>query len=162
MPTKKTDVTKTKGTSKSRKNTTKKTTTEKAIAAKAQSRSTSRNTTTKPRAGDVIVIDSAQVGSPAREGEIVQVIEGDVSVSYRVKWADGHETLITPGASTCWGGVSWLRQWLSRSPSLHRSEQLAVLVRTRTSTDNLGACAPSRGDGASRGSSPRSAGFALE
>lgn len=100
MPTKKTDVTKTKGTSKSRKNTTKKTTTEKAVAAKAHSRSTSRNTTTKPRAGDVIVIDSAQVGSPAREGEIVQVIERDVSVSYRVKWADGHETLITPGAGT--------------------------------------------------------------
>ena len=37
---------------------------------------------------------------PAREGEIVQVVQGDVSVSYRVKWADGHDTLITPGAGT--------------------------------------------------------------
>lgn len=48
------------------------------------------------RPGDLIVIDSPQVGSPAREGEIVKVIEGEISVSYQVRWGDGHETLITP------------------------------------------------------------------
>jgi hypothetical protein len=52
------------------------------------------------RAGDVIVLDSAQVGSPAREGEIVSVIERDVTVSYRVRWGDGHESLISPGAGS--------------------------------------------------------------
>jgi Domain of unknown function (DUF1918) len=46
--------------------------------------------------GDLIVIDSAKVGSPPREGEILEVIQGEVSVSYRVKWDDGHQTLITP------------------------------------------------------------------
>jgi len=46
--------------------------------------------------GDFIVIDSAQVGSLTREGEVLEVIQGAVSVSYRVKWADGHESLIAP------------------------------------------------------------------
>jgi uncharacterized protein DUF1918 len=48
------------------------------------------------RPGDRIVIDSPQVGSMPREGEVLQVIQGQVSVSYRVRWADGHQTLITP------------------------------------------------------------------
>jgi hypothetical protein len=46
--------------------------------------------------GDLIVIDSPRVGSPPREGEVLEVIQGEVSVSYRVQWADGHESLITP------------------------------------------------------------------
>ncbi len=49
-----------------------------------------------PRAGDLIVIDSPKVGSPPREGEVLEVIQGQVSVSYRVQWADGHQTLIAP------------------------------------------------------------------
>jgi hypothetical protein len=40
------------------------------------------------------------VGSPPREGEILEVIQGEVSVSYRVRWADGHETLIAPKSGT--------------------------------------------------------------
>jgi len=52
------------------------------------------------RRGDLIVIDSAQVGSPAREGKILKVIVGQLSVSYQVKWGDGHETFITPAAGT--------------------------------------------------------------
>jgi hypothetical protein len=59
----------------------------------------------KARRGDLIVIDSAQVGSPPREGEVLSIIKGDISVSYRVKWADGHETLIAPAA----GSVTILR-----------------------------------------------------
>ena len=35
-------------------------------------------------------------GSPPREGEILEVIQGAVSVSYRVQWADGRQTLIAP------------------------------------------------------------------
>jgi hypothetical protein len=52
------------------------------------------------RRGDLIVIDSPQVGSPPREGEVLKVIHGEMSVSYRVKWADGHETLFSPAAGT--------------------------------------------------------------
>lgn len=52
---------------------------------------------TTGKTGDTIVVESEQVGQPTREGEIVEVIEGAVSVRYRVRWADGHETLFTPG-----------------------------------------------------------------
>lgn len=59
------------------------------------------STLTAPgRSGDLIVIDSPQVGSPPREGEVLEVIHGDVSVSYRVRWVDGHQTLIAPKSGT--------------------------------------------------------------
>src|SRR5439155_8890471 len=50
--------------------------------------------------GDLIVIDSPKVGSLPREGEVLEVIQGEVSVSYRVQWADGHQTLIAPLSGT--------------------------------------------------------------
>ncbi len=50
--------------------------------------------------GDLIVIDSPKVGSLPREGEVLEVIQGEVSVSYRVQWADGHQTLIGPTGGT--------------------------------------------------------------
>jgi hypothetical protein len=52
------------------------------------------------RPGDLIVIDSPHVGSPPREGELLEVIRGEVSVSYRVRWADGHQSLIAPKGGT--------------------------------------------------------------
>jgi hypothetical protein len=54
----------------------------------------------RARRGDLIVIDSAQVGSPAREGEILKVMKGELSVRYQVRWGDGRETLISPVAGT--------------------------------------------------------------
>jgi len=55
------------------------------------------STLTAPdQSGDLIVIDSPQVGSTPREGEVLEVIHGEVSVSYRVRWADGHQSLIAP------------------------------------------------------------------
>lgn len=52
------------------------------------------------KAGDRIEIESETVGTPAREGEIVEVIQGAVSVRYRIRWGDGHESVITPSAGT--------------------------------------------------------------
>jgi hypothetical protein len=51
----------------------------------------------RARPGDLIVIDSPQVGSPAREGEILKVTVGEFSVRYEVRWGDGSETIISPG-----------------------------------------------------------------
>jgi hypothetical protein len=48
--------------------------------------------------GDLIVVNSRRVGGPAREGEIIEVIEGDLRVHFRVRWNDGHESLFAPGA----------------------------------------------------------------
>jgi hypothetical protein len=47
--------------------------------------------------GDRIVVESETVGTPSREGEILEVIEGEVNVRYRIRWDDGHESLLTPG-----------------------------------------------------------------
>jgi hypothetical protein len=52
------------------------------------------------KAGDRIEIESETVGSPAREGEIVEVIQGAISVRYRIRWGDGHESVITPSGGT--------------------------------------------------------------
>jgi hypothetical protein len=50
--------------------------------------------------GDRIIVESRQVGTPSREGEILEVIEGSVRVVYRVRWADGHESLFTPSGGS--------------------------------------------------------------
>lgn len=97
MPAKK--ATAKKGTAKrvtAKKGTAKKVTAKKGTA----KRVTSKKSTNRARRGDLIVIDSVRVGSPAREGEILKVIVGKLSVSYHVKWGDGRETFITPVAGT--------------------------------------------------------------
>jgi hypothetical protein len=50
--------------------------------------------------GDRIAVETERVGQPEREGEILQVIEGEVSLSYRIRWNDGHESLFTPAAGS--------------------------------------------------------------
>ena len=116
MPASKTSATKTKGkkttASKSTakkttasKSTAKKTTASKSTAKKGSARGArSQQATTraseKARPGDLIIIDSPQVGSPPREGEILKVTVGAFSVSYQVRWGDGRETTISPGGGT--------------------------------------------------------------
>jgi hypothetical protein len=46
--------------------------------------------------GDRIIIESAHVGQPRREGEIVEVVSDAGNEHYRVRWADGHETVYFP------------------------------------------------------------------
>jgi hypothetical protein len=72
----------------------KKTTAKRATAKKP----TAKKAPAKPR--DLIIIDSPQVGSPPREGEVLEFIQGEASVSYRVQWADGHQTLIGPASGS--------------------------------------------------------------
>jgi hypothetical protein len=83
-----------------KKATAKKAAAKKAAAKKAVPRGSSqvlsRPMPAEPR--DLIVIDSPQVGSLPREGEVLEVIQGEMSVSYRVQWADGHQSLITPAS----------------------------------------------------------------
>lgn len=52
------------------------------------------------KAGDRIVVESETVGTPTREGEILEVMEGEVGVRYRVRWADGHESIFTPSGGS--------------------------------------------------------------
>jgi D-serine deaminase-like pyridoxal phosphate-dependent protein len=97
------------------KTTTKNTKAKKSTASKAKakkpsaSKATAKTSTPSRRAsssrlparpGDLIVLDSPQVGSPAREGEILKVTVGAFSVSYQVRRGDGRETTISPGGGT--------------------------------------------------------------
>ena len=52
------------------------------------------------RKGDRIVVESEQVGQAPREGEILEVREGEVGLRYLVRWGDGHETMLTPSAGS--------------------------------------------------------------
>jgi hypothetical protein len=54
------------------------------------------------KVGDRILLESEQVGSPPREGEILEVVQGQLGVRYRIRWADGHESVLRPtsGAAT--------------------------------------------------------------
>lgn len=52
------------------------------------------------KAGNHIVVESETVGTPTRQGEVLEVIEGEVGVRYRVRWEDGHESTFTPSAGS--------------------------------------------------------------
>ena len=96
MPAKKSAAKK----SAAKKSTVRKTTSKSTAGTSRRSEPASSRRAAPARRGDRIVIDSSQVGSPPREGEVLRVIRGDVKDSYYVRWADGHETLISPAAGT--------------------------------------------------------------
>jgi len=50
------------------------------------------------KTGDRIVVDGETVGQPERHGEVLEVIEGETVIRYRVRWDDGRESLFTPAA----------------------------------------------------------------
>lgn len=52
------------------------------------------------KTGDRIEVESETVGTPTREGEILEVMQGELSVRYRVRWHDGHESVFTPSGGT--------------------------------------------------------------
>jgi hypothetical protein len=47
--------------------------------------------------GDRIVVESEKVGQPGRAGVIEEVFQED-PVRVRVRWQDGHTTILTPSA----------------------------------------------------------------
>ncbi|MGE5461054.1 MAG: DUF1918 domain-containing protein [Solirubrobacterales bacterium] len=52
------------------------------------------------KVGDHIVVESETVGTPTRQGEVLEVIQGEVGVRFHVRWEDGHETTFTPSAGS--------------------------------------------------------------
>ncbi|HEX2031731.1 MAG TPA: DUF1918 domain-containing protein [Actinomycetota bacterium] len=52
------------------------------------------------KAGDRIVVESEQVGTPAREGEVLEVLRGASGPRLRVRWSDGRETVYTPSVGS--------------------------------------------------------------
>jgi uncharacterized protein DUF1918 len=48
------------------------------------------------KVGDRIVVSTDKVGQPAREGDILEVIEHESGTEFVVRWADGHQSAIRP------------------------------------------------------------------
>ena len=45
--------------------------------------------------GDRITVPAHRVGEHPREGEILEVLTGPGDDHYRVRWADGHESIVS-------------------------------------------------------------------
>jgi hypothetical protein len=52
------------------------------------------------KVGDRIVVESETVGTPPREGDILDVRTSEAGTSYRVRWSDGHESLFRPSVGS--------------------------------------------------------------
>lgn len=50
--------------------------------------------------GEKIVVDARHTGDRTRTGEIVAILGAGEAVHYRVRWADGHESVLFPGSDT--------------------------------------------------------------
>ena len=53
----------------------------------------------RPHAGDKIVVESEKLATPSRAGVIEEVLQQDPA-RLRVRWEDGHTSILTPSAST--------------------------------------------------------------
>ena len=47
--------------------------------------------------GDRIVVESATLAATRRRGEVLEVLGAGELEHYRVRWADGHESVYFPG-----------------------------------------------------------------
>ena len=52
------------------------------------------------RVGDRIAVEAERVGVLEREGDVLEVMEGQIGVRYRVRWRDGRESVFTPAAGS--------------------------------------------------------------
>ena len=50
-----------------------------------------------PKVGDRVIIEGSKVGAQRREGDLL----GIVGTLMKVRWTDGSESMISPGAGTC-------------------------------------------------------------
>ncbi len=52
------------------------------------------------KVGDRILVETERAGQRDRSGEIVEVLEASTGIRYRVRWDDGHESVIQPAAGS--------------------------------------------------------------
>jgi hypothetical protein len=50
------------------------------------------------KAGDRVVAESESTARAARGGVVEEVVRGEPSPRYRIRWDDGHESIYTPAA----------------------------------------------------------------
>jgi hypothetical protein len=91
--------------------------------------------------GERIEVESEAVGQPTREGEILEVIQGEVAIRYRVRWSDGHESVFSPsgGSAKIVAAVAMARA----KPSVAKPS--AAKLRTATAKASKAKAATSKG-----------------
>jgi hypothetical protein len=52
------------------------------------------------RVGDRLIVEGRHVGAERRSGEVIEVLGEPGGVHYRVRWSDGHETVMFPGSDS--------------------------------------------------------------
>jgi len=52
------------------------------------------------KVGDRMILESERTGQSAREGEILEVLGTGEGVHYRVRWDDGHESVLFPSGGS--------------------------------------------------------------
>jgi hypothetical protein len=50
------------------------------------------------KVGDRVEAESESTERPARAGVVEEVLQGEPSPRYRIRWDDGHESIYTPSA----------------------------------------------------------------
>ena len=50
--------------------------------------------------GDRVIVESERTGRSAREGEILEVLGTGEAIHYRIRWDDGHESILLPGGGS--------------------------------------------------------------
>jgi hypothetical protein len=50
------------------------------------------------KAGKRVIVESESTERPPRTGVIEEVVRGEPSPRYRIRWDDGHESIYTPAA----------------------------------------------------------------
>ncbi len=50
------------------------------------------------KAGERVIVESESTERPPRTGVIEEVVRGEPSPRYRIRWDDGHESIYTPAA----------------------------------------------------------------
>jgi hypothetical protein len=50
------------------------------------------------KVGTRVAVEAGSTERPGRTGVIEEVVRGDPSPRYRIKWDDGHESVYTPAA----------------------------------------------------------------
>jgi hypothetical protein len=48
--------------------------------------------------GDHIIVEANKVGSGRKSGEVVDVVMGASGEHYRIRWDDGHESILFPSS----------------------------------------------------------------
>ena len=51
----------------------------------------------KLKAGERVRVEAESTERPTRNGVIEEVVSGEPSPRYRIRWDDGHESIVYPG-----------------------------------------------------------------